>query len=92
MEEKVLLSFTRHEVFTLFNSLLVREKSPFVKQNKDWEVLLQRLWNESPDRTKDEALWNQNFRNLLDSWNISYQEDLERLDIPKVLEDDEEEE
>lgn len=90
MNEKVLMEFTRSDVFTLFNSLIVREKSLFVRQNKEWELLLNQLWKEVSDRAKYECLWNKSFRELMDSWKIHYQEDLKRLDIPENIEDEEE--
>ncbi|QUH21920.1 hypothetical protein [Alkaliphilus sp. B6464] len=51
----------------LNNSLLVINRSVFVRQNAEWEDLLTRLLNEIKDRRKEEALWHQGFRNLLDN-------------------------
>lgn len=92
MTDEVWLKMTRDDVFALFNSLLVREKSLFRKQNEAWSVLLTSLWMETADRVKVEVLWKQGFRDLMDSWGIPYQNDIKRLDIPEILDDEEDEE
>jgi hypothetical protein len=91
MTDEVWMKMTRDDTFALFNSLLVREKSLFRKQKEAWSVLLTALWKETADRVKVEVLWKQGFRDLMDSWSIPYQEDIKRLEIPQILEDDEEE-
>ena len=82
------LKLERHEVFTLFNSLLIREKSVFNKANEYRMDLLKRLWIESDDKSKSDGLWSEGFRRLLNEWDIDYKEDLKRLDIPEILEDE----
>lgn len=82
------LKLERCEIFSLFNSLLIREKSIFKTANERTVKLLNKLWIEVDDRNKSEALWNDGFRNLLDKWEVEYMEDLKRLEIPLILEDD----
>lgn len=88
--EELILKIQRNDLSSLFNGLLALEPSIFKKENERRENLLKQLWGLIDDRTKYESLWNKDFRkNVLDKWNISYEEDLFRLEIPKILEDDE---
>lgn len=89
MEEKVTLELTRNRIFTLFNHLLISERSILRRQNEDTEELLYGLWQQVSDRRKYEVLWHKGFRGELNKWNVPYQEDLIRLGIPEVLEDEE---
>ncbi|CAI3207764.1 hypothetical protein [Clostridium neonatale] len=86
--EEVNLKVNRSDVIQLFNGLLALPKSILIIENEEREKLLNYLWTLVDDRTKYEALWNNDFRkNVLNNWNISYEEDLIRLNIPKGLED-----
>lgn len=86
--EEVNLKVNRSDVIQLFNGLLALPKSILIIENEEREKLLNYLWTLVDDRTKSEALWNKDFRkNVLNNWNISYEEDLIRLNIPKCLED-----
>lgn len=95
--------FDQDEFFILFNSLLVMDRKElfdgyrYIAKNsqlneeleKVVSSLLCRLWSESKDRRKEEALWSMSFRVLLESWNIPYKEDMVRIGVPENIEDEE---
>ena len=85
MEDNIKVELSRDEIFILFNNLLVRERSALKSHNESCEQLLNKLWSEVKDRTKDQVLWGKNFRGLLDRWNVVYQADLVRLELPLNL-------
>lgn len=97
-------SYGRDDLFTLFNSLLVINKEELLdhcrtisksfRSNEELEPiissLLCKLWIESMDRRKEEALWSMSFRAYLDSWNVPYKEDMIRIGVPENVEDEDE--
>lgn len=89
MEHTVQLEFKRSDVFALLNYLVIQEKSILNRQNKQLQELANTLWKEVSDRHKYECLWHRGFRGRLDYWNVNYKEDLKRLDVPEILEDEE---
>ncbi|GKS12934.1 hypothetical protein YDYSY3_39340 [Paenibacillus chitinolyticus] len=76
-----LLKLSSNEIYTLFVSLLTREKSLFRSQNDEWSDLLNKMWNHVIDSDKLYSLCNINSRRLLDEWKVQYFDDLKRLDI-----------
>lgn len=75
----------------IFFAVLRQERSIFRQGNEDRAGLLRRLWKHVRPRTKEEALWNENFRARMDEWGVSYEQDLIDLDIPEdITEDDDE--
>ena len=90
MEPTVQLEFKRSDVFALLNYLVIQERSILNRQNQQLEELAKTLWKEVSDRHKVECLWHKGFRGRLDCWNVDYKDDLIRLEVPEILEDDEE--
>lgn len=97
-------SYDRDDLLIMFNSLLVitdrtemfdvyRYTTKDTLSNEELEKittsLLCRLWIEVKDRRKEEALWSMSFRAKLDSWNIPYKEDMIRIGVPEIVEDEE---
>lgn len=78
---------------TIFNRLLIDAKTPFVKSNEEKKQYLQYLWDiEVSTRFKEEALWNEKFREMMDYWELEYAEDMENHGPGLNPEEDDDEE
>ena len=75
-------SMSRTNAFSLFNTLIVQDATIFVEVMESHKTLLNKLWLEIADEDKIEGLWSNTFRDYLIKWNISYINDLKRLNIP----------
>jgi hypothetical protein len=69
------ITLTAWECFSIFNRLIMQEKE-LLSFNMDRTLLLQKLWNESPDRDREEALTDPAFIEKAIHWGVDLKQHL----------------